>query len=40
MGSEIRKHIDESASLNRVVLVGFTKDLTYAFEGAISEVIE
>jgi O-acetyl-ADP-ribose deacetylase (regulator of RNase III) len=39
MGSEIRKHIDESTSLNRIVLVGFTKDLTYAFEKAISEII-
>jgi len=39
MVSEIRKHIDEGTSLKEMVLVGFSKDLTYAFEEAISEVI-
>lgn len=39
MISEIRKHIDEGTSLNQIVLVGFTRDLTYAFEKAISEII-
>ena len=39
MVSEIRKHIDEGTSLNQIVLVGFTEDLTYEFEKAISEII-
>ena len=39
MVSEIRKHIDEGTSLKEIVLVGFSKDLTYAFEEAIRETI-
>ena len=38
MVSEIRKHIDTGTSLKQIVLVGFTKDLTYEFEKAVSEV--
>ena len=38
--NEIKKHIDEGTSLNRIVLVGFSENLTHAFEKAISEIIE
>jgi len=37
--NEIKKHIDEGTSLNRIVLVGFSENLTHAFEKAISEII-
>jgi O-acetyl-ADP-ribose deacetylase (regulator of RNase III) len=39
MVSEIRNHIDEGTSLNQIVLVGFTRNLAYAFEKAISEIV-
>lgn len=39
MVSTIREHIDEGTCLNQIVLVGFTKNLTCAFEKAISEII-
>ena len=38
--NEIKRHIDEGTSLNRIVLVGFSENLTHAFEKAISEIIE
>ena len=37
--NEIKKHIDEGTSLNRIVLVGFSENLTHAFEKAITEII-
>ena len=37
--NEIKKHIDEGTSLNRIVLVGFNENLTHAFEKAISEIV-
>jgi len=35
MVNEIRKHIDEGTPLKRVILVGFTEDLTRAFQRAL-----
>jgi len=39
MVSEIRKHIDKGTSLEEMVLVGFSRDLSYEFERAVSGVI-
>jgi len=39
MVSEIRRHIEGGTSLNQIVLVGFTRNLSYVFGKAISEII-
>jgi len=37
MINEIKEHIDKSTSLKQIFLVGFTEDLTQAFEATITE---
>nr|NIV44751.1 macro domain-containing protein [Candidatus Bathyarchaeota archaeon] len=35
MIQEIKRHIDKGTTLNRIILVGFTKDLVLAFKKAL-----
>jgi len=37
MIKEIKEHIDKRTSLKQIYLVGFTEDLTHAFEAAVNE---